>query len=81
MRVNGMPFKARKPITGCKDSKQIFVGKDHRICDKDGQWSDGLNNCLDANTGKQVVVNRKVDGVGNDGSTPTPAGKKSNTSI
>ena len=35
----------------CKIETQIFIGKEYRICGKDGQWSDTLPNCLDTESG------------------------------
>ncbi|CAG2121436.1 unnamed protein product, partial [Medioppia subpectinata] len=38
----------------CKDETLIFVGKEYRICGKDGEWSDTHPNCLD--TDKAILV-------------------------
>ncbi|CAG2119148.1 unnamed protein product [Medioppia subpectinata] len=39
----------------CKDETLIFVGKEYRICGKDGEWSDTHPNCLD--TDKESKLN------------------------
>jgi hypothetical protein len=35
----------------CKSETQIFVGKEIRVCGKDGEWSDSLPNCLNTENG------------------------------
>ena len=39
----------------CKDETQISVGKETRVCGKDGQWSDSLPNCLDTDKGLSAL--------------------------
>ncbi|XP_054165096.1 uncharacterized protein LOC128962718 [Oppia nitens] len=41
----------------CKNEIQIFIGKDVRVCGKDGQWSDSMPTCLDTEKGIESKLN------------------------
>ena len=43
-----MAIEGTKAHFRCKDDTQIFIGKEVRVCGKDGQWSDSTPNCLDS---------------------------------
>ncbi|KAJ6220775.1 hypothetical protein RDWZM_006587 [Blomia tropicalis] len=41
-----LPIKGSRAFFHCKDETHIFVGKEIRICDEEGEWSNSMPNCL-----------------------------------